>query len=303
MILLLLSINFGFLFRVVKLIEPLSNLLVGRPRAFLSNHVQKLLWKLYYWSEAPIQRWRMMRKGCYFAALALFLTVRVILDHWSSMFFEVYWLVFSFLYGLCSLLANLNAFGWDSIPGLDSMDSDNSGWSFGQVMAVVLLAAPLKTIVEYLYPAERESAPGCDNLTTPRNDSLQAGAEPQASIYDADEIAQPEHSSAFKPDYDYYRGSTALMASTTYIMLAEVGFGSFVIVMAALHSSILALLSVVKLNFGIVLLFLWLIILFSFVIDLAVWKKGKKHLHSILQFANIAILTIAAGFCLFQTSS
>jgi hypothetical protein len=89
MILLVLSINLGFLFRVVKLLQPLSKLLVARPRAFLSNHVQKPLWKLYHWSEAPIQRWRIMRKGCYFTALALFLCVRVILDHWSSMFFEV----------------------------------------------------------------------------------------------------------------------------------------------------------------------------------------------------------------------
>jgi hypothetical protein len=34
------------------------------------------------------------------------------------------------------------------------MDTANSGWSFGQVMAVVLLAAPLKSIVEYLYPGK-----------------------------------------------------------------------------------------------------------------------------------------------------
>jgi hypothetical protein len=89
MILVVLSISLGFLFRVVKLTQPLSNLLVGRPRQYLSKRARGRLWMLHNWSENLSSPWKLMGKGCYFGALASFLALRVLLDHWSSMFFEV----------------------------------------------------------------------------------------------------------------------------------------------------------------------------------------------------------------------
>lgn len=89
MISMVLLISVGFAIRVVKLHKPLSVLLVGKPRQRLSNTIRKFLWIIYHWREdsALLPR-RISGMILYFPALALFLTLRVILDHWSSMFFE-----------------------------------------------------------------------------------------------------------------------------------------------------------------------------------------------------------------------
>lgn len=74
------------LMRVVKLHKSSSVSLVGRRRRSLSNAIRKFLWMLYDWREASELPQRLAGSILYFPALALFLVLRVILDHWSSMF-------------------------------------------------------------------------------------------------------------------------------------------------------------------------------------------------------------------------
>lgn len=88
MISLVLLISLGFAIRVVKLHKWSSVSLVGRSRRSMSNAMRKFLWKLYNWREAPTLPQRLAGSTLYFPALALFLALRVLLDHWSSMFFE-----------------------------------------------------------------------------------------------------------------------------------------------------------------------------------------------------------------------
>lgn len=83
-------ISFGFAIRVVKLHKSSLASLVGRPRQKLSKTTRKLLWIIYNWRKFPASlRQRAFGRILYFPALALFLTLRLLLDHWSSMFFEV----------------------------------------------------------------------------------------------------------------------------------------------------------------------------------------------------------------------
>lgn len=91
MIALVSLISLGFAIRVIKLHELSSVSLVGRPRQRLSNVTRRLLWIIYNWREdSALLLRRIPGRIFYFPALALLLTLRVILDHWSSMFFEVF---------------------------------------------------------------------------------------------------------------------------------------------------------------------------------------------------------------------
>lgn len=90
-------ISFGFAIRVVKLHKSSLVSLVGRPRQKLSKTIQKFLWIIYNWTKSQTSlRRRTFGRILYFPALALFLTLRLILDHWSSMFFEVCRMVLTF---------------------------------------------------------------------------------------------------------------------------------------------------------------------------------------------------------------
>lgn len=86
---LVLLIGLGFAIRVIRLYKWSSVSFVRRTRRGLGNAIQKFLWMLYSWRETPAIPVRLTGSILYFPALALFLTLRVLLDHWSSMFFEV----------------------------------------------------------------------------------------------------------------------------------------------------------------------------------------------------------------------
>lgn len=90
LIILLLLIGIGFVTRIVKLHRSLAISLVSRVRGNLSKGARKYLWTLYTWRESSTSSMRRTGKIFYIPALSLFLTLRIILDNWSSMFFEVY---------------------------------------------------------------------------------------------------------------------------------------------------------------------------------------------------------------------
>ena len=168
MVVLVLLAGLGFIIRVIKLHKPLSDMMV-KMRAFTSQCLRRPLWVLYRWKARPRGLRRLTGNIIYYPALASFLSLRLIADHFSSMFFEVsfyviasihiniyqvYWLLAGFLIGLWSSLGALNLL----YPDPDFMDlfegASSNKWSFGQVMPIILLALPLVNILESFYPGK-----------------------------------------------------------------------------------------------------------------------------------------------------
>ncbi|KAL4804639.1 hypothetical protein BDV18DRAFT_161735 [Aspergillus unguis] len=154
MVILVSLIGLGFIFRVIKLHKTLSLFVVETLRRRISHGLRRLLWMLYHWRSHRKGLGRFAGDILYYSALALFLSLRLVADHFSSMFFEVYWLLASFLLGLGSLLRTLNVLL--PVPGFHHLFDGISynRWSFGQVMPVILLTTPLITILESFYPGK-----------------------------------------------------------------------------------------------------------------------------------------------------
>lgn len=89
MVILVSFIGLGFIFRVIKLHKPLSLFVVETLRRRISHGLRRLLWMLYHWRSHPKGLGRFAGDILYYPALALFLSLRLVADHFSSMFFEV----------------------------------------------------------------------------------------------------------------------------------------------------------------------------------------------------------------------
>ena len=79
----------GFIFRIIRLHEPLSSFMSKRIRGSLSEAGRSLLRNVFKWCDPHGPSDGLKRTLCYRPLLALFLAMRVILDIWSSMFLEV----------------------------------------------------------------------------------------------------------------------------------------------------------------------------------------------------------------------
>ena len=88
MVTLVLLVGLGFIIRAIKLHKPLSDMMV-KVRASISQGLRRPLWMLYRWKARPRGLRCFAGNTLYYPALALFLSLRLIADHFSSMFFEV----------------------------------------------------------------------------------------------------------------------------------------------------------------------------------------------------------------------
>ena len=89
MVILVSLIGLGFSFRVIKLHKPLSLFMTETLRRRISHGLRKRLWTLYRWRSHTKGLRRFAGDILYYPALALFLSLRLVADHFSSMFFEV----------------------------------------------------------------------------------------------------------------------------------------------------------------------------------------------------------------------
>jgi len=64
----------------------------------------------------------------------------------ANSFCEVYWLLVSTIWGTMPLFLTR-----------ESSSGGESDWAFGQILPVIMLAALLMTIAEYLYPGKLDS--------------------------------------------------------------------------------------------------------------------------------------------------
>ncbi|KZN88534.1 hypothetical protein EN45_071090 [Penicillium chrysogenum] len=132
------SMVFGFVARIIRLHKAISVGVWGKSRAKLSIQARRLLSIAFAWSCLGSSH-KSLKHG------------------WSSMFVEMCWLVAGFVWGTIRLFGVLNIIQQDVHEGstvlrftmLQESDEREAGWGFGQVMAVVLLLAPLITIVKY----------------------------------------------------------------------------------------------------------------------------------------------------------
>ena len=89
MILSVLLIGSGFVFRVVRLHKSLAVNVIGRARRRASERLRKCLRKLFNKCEVRRRPGGLRHLFIYRPIFALFLLLRIILDAWSSMFVEV----------------------------------------------------------------------------------------------------------------------------------------------------------------------------------------------------------------------
>ncbi|KAF2117474.1 hypothetical protein BDV96DRAFT_598361 [Lophiotrema nucula] len=186
MIISILFVALGFLSRITRLHRSISNPMTTAPRKFLSKFLRKRLCVLYEkFKSSPFKRLLIYRP-----ALACFLTIRAPLDLWSSLFLEVWWLIASFAWGVYNLVVS-----WKDHPG--SLKS-NKGWTFGQVMPVILLFAPVLSIAECLL----EKPPTSAIATAQSEDDVEEPPTPTSIA----EVGLPQGSQEVhdEPDHDFY---------------------------------------------------------------------------------------------------
>ncbi|OQE32559.1 hypothetical protein PENFLA_c001G09056 [Penicillium flavigenum] len=131
-------IGVAFFSRVIKLHKALSVGVFGRARKWLSIRARRILRIVFDWACKERHPHSLRRSICYRPLLAVFLTACLVRDAWSSVLFEVIWLLVAFGWGIVRILWDLSQEG--SLVG---------HWTFGQVVAVVLLAAPFITMMQY----------------------------------------------------------------------------------------------------------------------------------------------------------
>ncbi|KAJ5797788.1 uncharacterized protein N7503_007084 [Penicillium pulvis] len=146
-------IVFGFASRVINLYDTLSVGVIGRARTFVSGHIRRLLRIVYNWSQASRSPRSLKLTLCYLPLLSVYLTCLVLVDMWDSVTTEVAWLIIAFAFGIARVIGTIYR---PEKMGLEASLTGFNDWSFGQVAAVVLLAAPLITVIEYLKEGSTE---------------------------------------------------------------------------------------------------------------------------------------------------
>ncbi|CAI7584190.1 unnamed protein product [Penicillium discolor] len=163
---------FGFVSRVINLYNTLSVGVVGRARTFLARPIRRLVHTAYDWSD--VNDWKNVSKWsgasgsprslklvlCYLPLLSVYFTCLVLVDVWDAAVTEVTWLSIAFACGIIRLIRII--YRPEQI-GLEASLTGFNDWSFGQVASVVLLAAPLITVIEYIQeedePRGQDEAP------------------------------------------------------------------------------------------------------------------------------------------------
>lgn len=170
----ILLVVFGFVARIIRLHKTISVGVWGKSRARLSIQARRLLSTAFTWCCLGSSHRSLKRTLFYRPLLTTLFVTHLFLDGWSSMFVEVgvpcliiflshltvnkmCWLVAGFIWGTVRLFGVLNITQQPVYEGgrlsrfrmLQDSDEREAGWGFGQVVAVVLLLAPLITIVKY----------------------------------------------------------------------------------------------------------------------------------------------------------
>ncbi|PYH34512.1 uncharacterized protein BO87DRAFT_358442 [Aspergillus neoniger CBS 115656] len=135
-----LLITFSFVVRIVKLYRFLSVDIFTRARSRVKHWTYTSLRIVHDWSDASAQPPSLKCMICYYPLLAAKLSADLLVDGWASVFMEA---TVAYSWGIYRLIATLQM-TWKPTGFLNG----SSDWTFGQVIAMLLLAGPLITIVE-----------------------------------------------------------------------------------------------------------------------------------------------------------
>ncbi|KAF4504409.1 hypothetical protein G6O67_007860 [Ophiocordyceps sinensis] len=174
MVVSLVTIICGVVLRCSKIFGHASGAIRSCVRQPLSNFMQRFIlwtmWRSRQWPNATAIRSK-RHQACFYLvtrpAIAGFFTLRFFADLLGSMLFELYWVIASLWWGSLRLwaaqskthlellkmwldLQNLRKHGVSTISAALSQVRDEEQWTFGQVLAVLLLALPLLNLVETL---------------------------------------------------------------------------------------------------------------------------------------------------------
>ncbi|KAJ5337496.1 uncharacterized protein N7506_005518 [Penicillium brevicompactum] len=132
----------GFVCRVLKMHQSLSYFFARTIRGSISRMLRKPLRTIEGWCVTPSFLHSLQRLLLYRPLLALFLTLRILVETWNSMFFEVGSSMIKFNPKFTENPVSFGVFSVCSAPCV-SANREDIEWSFGQVMSIALLAVPL----------------------------------------------------------------------------------------------------------------------------------------------------------------
>ncbi|CAG7961411.1 unnamed protein product [Penicillium nalgiovense] len=228
----------GFVCRVFKLHQSFSKFLDRNIRRRISRSLRIPLRVVCDWCDVQGSPRSLKRYLFYRPLLALFLTARVSADTWNSMFFEVWWLMISFIWGV-ERLFNTTAI----VPS-----KEDTKWTFGQVMSVALLAIPLVTVIELLYPEPEKQEKDTQQI---RRSCLSFDQnQDRSSLECLDELPSPIARDPTRtshlevndhPDYELYYASGSLDAPALTLTLSVVFISLWCLAQASMFKGLLGL--------------------------------------------------------------
>ncbi|KNB15111.1 hypothetical protein FOXG_21260 [Fusarium oxysporum f. sp. lycopersici 4287] len=181
MILLLL---WGFSIRIAKMFERFE----GGLRKFASrmHHKSRILrYGVDDGSTTQIRDPRARRKGQGFFGhllepfkIAILVVLSIQLNFLTSFLAEVYWLLFTIIY----ITTRLVKF---RIPS----PADDNKWTFGQVLPLILLVAPIAIAIESFYTAPKTHTPQMTHTNTQQMNGPGSGLDPVAGLGHVDSLA------------------------------------------------------------------------------------------------------------------
>ncbi|KAJ5240592.1 uncharacterized protein N7469_002183 [Penicillium citrinum] len=222
----------GFVSRVFKMHQSLSTLFGQTIRGKISHILRKILRSVECRCIPAGLFQNLKRLLLYRPLLALFLTARVIVDTWDSMFFEVWWLIISFVWGVERLFSVVLIFP----------SEENSQWSFGQVMSVALLAIPIVTVFEFFFPGSTDQEVEelrCRECSFPLKENESSPDLPRLSQLPSP-IFQDLASRSFNdhPDYELYYGSGFLTVPTLTLLMTVISVCLWCLIRASMFAGL-----------------------------------------------------------------
>ncbi|KAJ5523842.1 hypothetical protein N7494_010492 [Penicillium frequentans] len=138
----------AFFSRVVRLHMALS-VGVNRATQRLNGQMQRLLWVLFRVLCTEGDIYSLKRSLGYRPVFAIVMVLRFVLVSWASFAVEVSWVLTAFLWGTWRLIKDLSP-----DQNMEALDFSKQAWTFGQIVSVFALAAPLISIVGILEESE-----------------------------------------------------------------------------------------------------------------------------------------------------
>lgn len=204
MIISVLLMGLGYVSRIVRLHPALSVGVAGGARRWMSGYARSWLRKVHEESRGepdPSRHQAVTIKMflVYRPLLAVFLSVRVVLDIWSSLALEVWWLVASYIWGVYNLTMSLN--GYAKSP------PKNNVWTFGQIAPIILLVAPILSMIESRFEIRSHVEEPTGNDGTNDNDPAIAQIPSRTETVQVATSTLPIAPDSVQdhPDHDFYQ--------------------------------------------------------------------------------------------------